>query len=450
MMNVQNKLYSTDAECAVLGGLLLNNDSFDDVVAIINPSDFYLTAHQYIFKGISALIETGKPADILTVEQYFKEQGILQELGGMSYLAEIAKNTPSVANISTYADIVLLHSKYRQLLQLGQFITHEVQSTGTEEKFEELIENVEQKLTAFSLAEEKAEAADLNSTFNRMLTRMELCAQDDNPVSGVPTGIRELDEVTTGGQAGDFIVIGARPSMGKTAFLQTVARNTLEAFPKVPIQFYSMEMSADQILQRFLAMQSRVELQHIRKANNLSDEDWAKIATATTYILENWKNRLLIDDECGLTPQKLRSKVRLNTRKYGKPSAIFIDYLQLMRTAKRYENRNLEIASISQELKALAKEVGCPVYALSQLNRGLEQRVNKRPVNSDLRESGSIEQDADLILFIYRDEVYNEESMQRGIAEIIIGKQRNGPLKNVLTRFRGEYSLFENLNEQRN
>lgn len=264
MMNVQNKLYSTDAECAVLGGLLLNNDSFDDVVAIINPSDFYLTVYQYIFKGISALIETGKPADILTVEQYFKEQGILQELGGMSYLAEIAKNTPFVANISTYADIVLLHSKYRQLLQLGQFITHEVQSTGTEEKFEELIENVEQKLTAFSLAEEKAEAADLNSTFNRMLTRMELSAQDDNPVSGVPTGIRELDEVTTGGQAGDFIVIGARPSMGKTAFLQTVARNTLETFPKMPIQFYSVEMSADQILQRFLAMQSRVELQHSR------------------------------------------------------------------------------------------------------------------------------------------------------------------------------------------
>lgn len=437
--------YSVDAESAVLGGLILDNTLFDEIADVINPNDFYLYAHQIIFKGMYTLLSHGKPVDILTLDQYFKEQGILDQLGGFAYIAELARVTPTTANFKAYVDIVMRYSKQRKLLILGQHIISETQSVKSTEKLDELLENVEKRFTDLTLSQHTAGVADLNETLEKVVLRMESSAQNTDPVTGTPTGIQELDEVTTGGQAGDFIVIGARPSMGKTAFCQTIAYHTLEKFKELPIQFYSMEMPAEQIVQRFLAMRARVSLQAIRKADQLGEDEWAKISLAMGHILNEWKNRLLIDDEGGLTPQKLRSKVRYNVRKYGKPAAIFIDYLQLMQGSRRYENRHLEITAISQALKNLAKEVGCPVYALSQLNRSLEQRGNKRPMNADLRESGSLEQDADLILFIYRDEVYNEQTEHPGTAEIIIGKQRNGPLKTVFTRFKGEYSLFENL-----
>ncbi|NNI27797.1 replicative DNA helicase [Pasteurella multocida] len=439
------ELYSVDAESSVLGGLILDNSLFDEIVDVIIPNDFYLHAHQIIFKGISSLLSNAKPVDILTLEQYFKEQGILEQLGGLAYIAQLVKITPTTANFKAYIDIVVLYSKHRKLLRLGQNIISEIQVAKSAEKLDELLENIERQFTDLTLSQQTDGVIDLNETLKKVVLRMESSAQNADPVTGTPTGIQELDEVTTGGQAGDFIVIGARPSMGKTAFCQTIAYHTLEKFKDLPIQFYSMEMPAEQILQRFLAMRARVSLQAIRKADQLGEDEWAKISLAMGHILDEWKNRLLIDDEGGLTPQKLRSKVRYNIRKYGKPAAIFIDYLQLMQGSRRYENRHLEITAISQALKNLAKEVDCPVYALSQLNRSLEQRANKRPMNADLRESGSLEQDADLILFIYRDEVYNEQTEHPGTAEIIIGKQRNGPLKTVFTRFIGEYSLFENL-----
>lgn len=439
------ELYSVDAESSVLGGLILDNSLFDEIVDVIIPNDFYLHAHQIIFKGISSLLSNAKPVDILTLEQYFKEQGILEQLGGLAYIAQLVKITPTTANFKAYIDIVVLYSKHRKLLRLGQNIISEIQVAKSAEKLDELLENIERQFTDLTLSQQTEGIIDLNETLKKVVLRMESSAQNADPVTGTPTGIQELDEVTTGGQAGDFIVIGARPSMGKTAFCQTIAYHTLEKFKDLPIQFYSMEMPAEQILQRFLAMRARVSLQAIRKADQLGEDEWAKISLAMGHILDEWKNRLLIDDEGGLTPQKLRSKVRYNIRKYGKPAAIFIDYLQLMQGSRRYENRHLEITAISQALKNLAKEVDCPVYALSQLNRSLEQRANKRPMNADLRESGSLEQDADLILFIYRDEVYNEQTEHPGTAEIIIGKQRNGPLKTVFTRFIGEYSLFENL-----
>ncbi|WP_418146693.1 replicative DNA helicase [Actinobacillus pleuropneumoniae] len=439
------ELYSVDAESSVLGGLILDNSLFDEIVDVIIPNDFYLHAHQIIFKGISSLLSNAKPVDILTLEQYFKEQGILEQLGGLAYIAQLVKITPTTANFKAYIDIVVLYSKHRKLLRLGQNIISEIQVAKSAEKLDELLENIERQFTDLTLSQQTEGVIDLNETLKKVVLRMESSAQNADPVTGTPTGIQELDEVTTGGQAGDFIVIGARPSMGKTAFCQTIAYHTLEKFKDLPIQFYSMEMPAEQILQRFLAMRARVSLQAIRKADQLGEDEWAKISLAMGHILDEWKNRLLIDDEGGLTPQKLRSKVRYNIRKYGKPAAIFIDYLQLMQGSRRYENRHLEITAISQALKNLAKEVDCPVYALSQLNRSLEQRANKRPMNADLREPGSLEQDADLILFIYRDEVYNEQTEHPGTAEIIIGKQRNGPLKTVFTRFIGEYSLFENL-----
>lgn len=437
-------LYSAEAEAAVIGGLLLDNTLFDDVIGKINSADFYFGVHQALFKGITDLIEVGKPADILTLDEYLKQKNLLKEIGGFAYLAEVSKNTPSAANVGAYADVVLLHSKHRQFLKLGQFIVDQTQTAKTPEKLESVIDEVEKKMTEFSLSDNTKSATDLSDIFASMLSRMELSAKNGDPVTGTPTGIQGIDEATTGGQPGDLIVIGARPSMGKTAFSQTIAYHTLEKFESAPVFYHSMEMPADQILQRFLAMRARVSLQDIRQADRLDDEDWGKLTMAMGHILEHWKNRLVIDDEGSLTPQKLRTKVRQNARKYGKPAAIFIDYIQLMQTSQRYENRNLEIANISRSLKLLAKEMECPVYALSQLNRSLEQRANKRPINSDLRESGSLEQDADVILFIYRDEIYDADSPFKGTAEIIIGKQRNGPLTSVMTNFRSEFALFEN------
>uniref|UniRef100_UPI00403E15FE replicative DNA helicase n=1 Tax=Pasteurella multocida TaxID=747 RepID=UPI00403E15FE len=436
--------YSIEAEFSVIGGLLLDNELFDEVSSKINEGDFYNFTHRLLFKHISELIEAGKPADILTLDQYLTQKKVIEDLGGFAYLAEIVKNTPSTANIHAYTDIVLLYSKQRQLLKLGQFIVDQTQSAKTPDNFEAVVDDIEKKITEFSLSDNTKSAADLSDIFANMLSRMELSAKNGDPVTGTPTGIQGIDEATTGGQPGDLIVIGARPSMGKTAFSQTIAYHTLEKFESAPVFYHSMEMPADQILQRFLAMRARVGLQNIRQADSLDDEEWSKLTSAMGYILEHWKNRLVIDDEGSLTPQKLRTKVRQNARKYGKPAAIFIDYIQLMQTSQRYENRNLEIANISRSLKLLAKEMDCPVYALSQLNRSLEQRANKRPINSDLRESGSLEQDADVILFIYRDEVYDADSPFKGTAEIIIGKQRNGPLTSVMTNFRSEFALFEN------
>ncbi|HEH9703774.1 TPA: replicative DNA helicase [Pasteurella multocida] len=436
--------HSIEAEFSVIGGLLLDNELFDEVSSKINEGDFYNFTHRLLFKHISELIEAGKPADILTLDQYLTQKKVIEDLGGFAYLAEIVKNTPSTANIHAYTDIVLLYSKQRQLLKLGQFIVDQTQSAKTPDKFEAVVDDIEKKITEFSLSDNTKSAADLSDIFANMLSRMELSAKNGDPVTGTPTGIQGIDEATTGGQLGDLIVIGARPSMGKTAFSQTIAYHTLKKFESAPVFYHSMEMPADQILQRFLAMRARVGLQNIRQADSLDDEEWSKLTSAMGYILEHWKNRLVIDDEGSLTPQKLRTKVRQNARKYGKPAAIFIDYIQLMQTSQRYENRNLEIANISRSLKLLAKEMDCPVYALSQLNRSVEQRANKRPINSDLRESGSLEQDADVILFIYRDEVYDADSPFKGTAEIIIGKQRNGPLTSVMTNFRSEFALFEN------
>lgn len=447
-MSNQNRstphLYSTEAEASVIGALLLDNEHFDEISTKITASDFYFGVHQVLFKGISALIESGKPADVLTLEEYLKQRNLLQDIGGIAYLADVSKNTPSVANVGAYADVALLHSKHRQLLKLGQFIVDETQKVKAPEQLESVLDEIEKKVTEFSLSDSTKSAANLSDIFAKMLSRMEHSAKNGDPVTGTPTGIREIDEATTGGQPGDLIVIGARPSMGKTAFSQNIAYHTLEKFQSAPVFYYSLEMPSEQILQRFLAMRAKVSLQDIRQADQLDDEDWNQLTVAMGYILEHWKNRLIIDDEGSLTPQKLRTKVRQNARKYGRPAAILIDYIQLMQTSQRYENRNLEIANISRSLKLLAKEMDCPVYVLSQLNRSLEQRANKRPVNSDLRESGSIEQDADVILFIYRDEIYDTDSPFKGTAEIIIGKQRNGPLTSVMTNFRSEFALFEN------
>lgn len=444
-MKTTNIIASLEAESAIIGSLLLDNEKFDEISTIVSAEDFYSVANRKLFEGIAHLLKINVPVDILTLEQYFKDKNLIQELGGFSYLAEITKNTPSAANIRAYAEIVARYSKQRRFLALGQFIVNEMQSSKDEGQFEVFEESMDKQYTRITVEQQTDGVANLSDTFGAILQRMELSSANADPVSGTPTGIIELDNTTTGGQPGDFIIIAARPAMGKTTFALCSVASILDKYPDSSVQVYSQEMPADQLLERFLAMQARVSLQLIRQATELSDEDWGRIAEAMQKITQSWEGRLLIDDEASLTPHRLRAKVRRNSRLYGKPKAIFIDYIQLMRTSGKVENRNLELTEISSELKKLAKETGCPVYGLSQLNRSLENRTNKRPVNSDLRESGSLEQDADVIMFLYRDEVYHPDTDEPGIAEVILGKQRNGPLTTVKMRFEGQYSLFTNL-----
>lgn len=444
-MATNDVIASVEAEGAIIGGLLLDNAMFDEIATIVTADDFYLMQHKAFFEAVSHLLQMNVPVDILTLEQYLKDKKLMQELGGFAYLGQIVKNTPSAANIVAYAEIVARYSKQRKFLKLGQFIVGEMQSSKDQQQLEAFEENMDKQYTAITVEQLTDGVADLSDTFEAILKRMESASINADPVSGTPTGIIELDNVTTGGQAGDFIIIAARPSMGKTAFALSTAASVLDKYPNDPIQFYSQEMPAEQLLERLLAMQARVSLQSIRRATELEDEEWARIAMAMEKINQQWNRRLLIDDEPSLSPHRLRSKVRRNARLYGKPKAIFIDYIQLMRTTNKVENRNLELAEISGELKKLAKEMQCPVYGLAQLNRSVENRMNKRPINSDLRDSGSLEQDADVILHLYRDEVYNHQSEEVGIAEVIIGKQRNGPLATVKCRFEGQHSLFTNL-----
>ena len=438
------ELYSIDAENAVIGGLLIKSDCFDDIAMLLKADDFYLIQHRYIFNAISSLTQQNTPVDMLTVSESLKGKGVLEEVGGFAYLADMVSNTPSVANTMAYAEVIQQYSKQRQFLALGQFILNEMNEPKNAEKLDALSEQIEQRYTQISLNQTDKSAIRLADIFKSMFNKMEQSTLNADPVTGTPLGIQQIDELTTGGQSGELIIIAARPAMGKTALSLTATANILDKFTDQPIFYFSQEMPADQLLQRLMAMKSKVSLQKIRRSTELEDEDWNRLIDSVQYIQQHWTNRLIIDDEGALTIPRLRSKVRRYSRQYGLPSAIFIDYLQLMRGSGKVENRHLEITQISGALKALAKELGLPIYALSQLNRSLEQRLNKRPVNADLRESGSLEQDADVILFIYRDEVYHPESEDKGLAEIIIGKQRNGPLGNVKCRFFGEFSLFEN------
>ena len=390
-------VFSVEAEAAVLGSLILKNELFDEISTLIHADDFFNYTHKIIFEGIVHLLQLGKPVDILTLEQYFTDKSLIDEFG-LGYLAQIVNNTPSSSNIVAYAKVIARHSKQRRFAALGQFIVNEMQVSKDDEDLSLFEERVDKQYTNITVDEETDTVANLGESFEKILPQMEQAAESADPVSGTPTGINDLDEATTGGQPGELIIVAARPSMGKTAFAQLIAQSTLDKYMDAPIQFYSQEMPAEQLVQRFMSMRSRVSLQSIRKATELTELEWAKIAETTGYIMKNWQDRLLIDDEPSLSPYRLRAKVRKNIRLYGKPKAIIIDYIQLMRSTGKFENRNLELADISGELKKLAKEIGCPIYALSQLNRSLEQRANKRPINSDLRDSGSLEQDADVII----------------------------------------------------
>jgi replicative DNA helicase len=433
--------HSFEAEQAVIGGLLLNNDAWNDVAERVVERDFYHRAHRTIFATIESLSGEDIPVDLVTLSEQLENNQELEGVGGIAYLAELLQNTPSAANINNYSDIVRERAIVRELIG----VANEIAEAGYETEGRnsaELLDFAETKV--FQIAEARSNKSEgpqpLKDILKETVARIDdLCKNPRDGITGLSSGYNDLDQMTTGFQPGDLIIVAARPSMGKTTFAMNLAEHAALNADK-PTIIFSLEMPADQIMNRMLASLGRIDQGKIR-TGALDENDWASLSSTMSILLN--QGNMFIDDSSGLTPTELRSRARRIARDHGGVSMIMIDYLQLMRVPSLSENRTLEISEISRSLKALAKELRCPVIALSQLNRGLEQRADKRPINSDLRESGAIEQDADLIMFIYRDEVYNEDSNDKGIAEIIIGKQRNGPIGKVRLTFQGRYSRFD-------
>lgn len=441
--------HSTEAEQAVLGGIMLSNQHWDCIAERVIAEDFYTFAHKAIFQTMEELMRNQSPIDLITLDQALKAKGISDSVGGFAYLADLSNNTPNAINILAYAEIVREKAILRELIAVGNRIAENSYSPkGKDIKM--VLDEAEREV--FAIAEKRSSSTEgpqnvisvLESTIARIDTLSKL--ENHSGVTGVTTGFVDLDKKTAGLQPSDLIIVAARPSMGKTTFAMNLCENAAMASDK-PVLVFSLEMPAEQIMMRMIASLARVDQTKIRTGQNLDETEWSKIASV--FGMFKQKNNLYIDDSSGLTPTELRSRARRVYRENNGLSMIMVDYLQLMRAPAFSDNRTLEIAEISRSLKALAKELEVPVVALSQLNRTLEQRADKRPVNSDLRESGSIEQDADLIMFIYRDEVYNDNSEDKGVAEIIIGKQRNGPIGRVRLAFNGQFSRFDNLAEQR-
>ncbi|HGD3307898.1 TPA: replicative DNA helicase [Proteus mirabilis] len=434
--------HSLEAEQSVLGGLMIDNERWDNVSERVTADDFYSRPHRTIFAQMQRLLELGKPIDLITLSEALEQNAELESVGGFAYLAELSKNTPSAANINAYADIVRERAVVRDMIK----VANEIADAGFDPQgrtSEDLLDFAESRV--FQIAETRANKDEgpkaIDAILEETVEKIEqLYQKPHDGVTGVSSGYQDLDKKTAGLQKSDLIIVAARPSMGKTTFAMNLCENAAMTEEK-PVLIFSLEMPGNQIMMRMLASLSRVDQTRIR-TGQLDDEDWARISSTMGILLE--KRNMYIDDSSGLTPTEVRSRARRIYREHGGLSLIMIDYLQLMRVPSLSENRTLEIAEISRSLKALAKELQVPVVALSQLNRSLEQRADKRPVNSDLRESGSIEQDADLIMFIYRDEVYHENSDLKGVAEIIIGKQRNGPIGTVRLTFNGQWSRFDN------
>lgn len=431
--------HSIEAEQSVLGGLMLDNRAWDQIADRIREDDFYRYDHRLIYRVMAKLSEKNQPLDVLTVSEALREIHELDNAGGEVYLFELANNTPSAANIAAYADIVRERSTLRQLIAAandiaGNAFNPQGRSTA------ELLDVAERQV--FSISEQGGRAggpASVKEFLAKTMERIDTLSQSDDPITGVPTGYHDFDEMTSGLQPSDLVIIAGRPSMGKTTYAMNIAEHVIIK-SKLPVLIFSMEMPGEAIVMRLLSSLCRIDQLRIR-TGKLRDEDWPRISSTVSMLSEA---PLFIDDAPALSPTELRARARRLAKEQGKLGLIIVDYLQLMQVPGFNENRTAEISEISRALKSLAKELKVPVVALSQLNRSLEQRADKRPVMSDLRESGAIEQDADLIVFIYRDEVYNENTPDKGTAEIIIAKQRNGPIGKVRLTFLGQYTCFEN------
>ncbi len=435
---------SVEAEQSVLGGLLLENEALDKIADVLNQSDFYRHDHRLIYTHIAKLIEQNRPADIVTVAESLENTAELSSIGGIAYLGALAQNTPTAANIRRYAEIVRERSIMRKLVEVGSGIAESAYNPQGRDA-QQLLDEAEAKI--FKIAESGNRGSqgfvNIQSLLPQVADRIDFLYQRENQgsVTGVPTGFDDLDERTSGFQPGDLIIVAGRPSMGKTAFSLNVAEN-VALDTKKAVAVFSMEMGATQLATRMIGSVGRLD-QHRMRNGNLEDEDWARLTTALGKLNDA---PIFIDEGAGLSSFDVRARARRLHRQTGGLGLIVVDYLQLMSgtSGRVSENRATEISEISRSLKSLAKELDVPVVALSQLNRSVEQRPDKRPVMSDLRESGAIEQDADLILFIYRDEVYNPDSEYKGTAEIIIAKQRNGPIGRVRLTFLGQHTRFEN------
>ena len=436
--------HSIEAEQSVIGGLLLENEALDKIADILSANDFYQHDHKLIYQHIGKLIEQNRPADIVTVAESLENNAELSAVGGIAYLGALAQNTPTAANIRRYAEIVRERSVMRKLVVVGSGIADSAYNPMGRDA-QQLLDEAEAKIFQIAEGGKKSNEGfvDIKVLLPQVADRIDQLFQRDNPsdVTGIPTGFSDLDTMTSGFQAGDLVIVAGRPSMGKTAFSLNIAEN-VALDTGLPVAVFSMEMAATQLAMRMIGSVGRLD-QHKMRTGRLEDEDWVRLTTALGKLNDA---PIFIDEGAGLSSFDVRARARRLHRQAGKLGLIVVDYLQLMSapSGKQGENRATEISEISRSLKALAKELDCPVVALSQLNRSVEQRPDKRPVMSDLRESGAIEQDADLILFIYRDEVYNADSPDKGTAEIIIAKQRNGPIGRIRLTFIGENTRFEN------
>ena len=428
-----------EAEQSILGGILLDNQALNTVLEILTHKDFYSEAHRRVFAAIVALSDRNEPCDLITLSSILKDKKQLDGVGGAAYLASLVDNVPSAANIAYYSKIVKEKAILRHLIGAATEILSQSYDTGAE--VDDVLDKAEHAI--FEISENKIRPAffpiksiikDSFKTIEKLYERKEL-------ITGVPTGFEKIDDLTSGLQKSDLIIVAGRPSMGKTALALNIAQNAATE-TGIPVAIFSLEMSKEQLALRMLSSEARVDSQRLRKGF-LGETDWPKLTTAAGRLSEA---PLFIDDTPAITVLEMKAKAR-RLKAESDLGLIILDYLQLMRSGSFKESREQEISEISRSLKALAKELSVPIIALSQLNRKVEDRTNRRPQMADLRESGAIEQDADVIAFIYRDEVYNksEDNPEKGIAEVIIGKQRNGPTGTVKLAFLEKFTCFENL-----
>jgi replicative DNA helicase len=436
--------HSVEAEQAVLGGLMVDNTEWDNITDVLMAEDFYRAEHQLIYQVMMTQSEANSPIDVVTLAESLNSLHELNNAGGLDYLSELSGNARGTANIHAYAEIIRERAILRRLISVANNIADSGYNTGGK-KAEEIVDEAEQKV--FNISDERPQDSGpvfVNPILAKAVERIDELAGTEGDLTGLPSGYTDLDHMTSGWQKSDLVIVAGRPSMGKTAFAMNLVENAILDQDQ-PVLVFSLEMPAESLIFRMLSSIGRLDQGKLR-TGQLTDDDWPGFNNAVKKL----KDRpLYIDDSAGVSPMEMRSRARRIKREHGALGMIVVDYLQLMQIKGSTEGRVNEISEISRSLKLLAREFECPVIALSQLNRGLEQRPNKRPVMSDLRESGAIEQDADVIAFIYRDEVYNEDTPDKGVAEVIIGKQRNGPIGTVRLSFLGQFTRFENFTQAR-
>ena len=432
--------HSVEAEQSVLGALMLNNEAWFNVADKIEARDFYRAAHQIIFEVMGELANDNQPLDAVTLSEALQSRSLIDKAGGNVYLAELVESVPGVSNVVAYADIVREHSTFRQLIQTAASISDSA-FLPEGRKASDLLDAAEQAV--FQIAEGRLKEGGPQHVvplLAKAVNKIESLYRTGDPITGLATGFHDLDRMTAGLQDSDLVIVASRPAMGKTSLALNFVEHAIMQEGEGTVLFFSLEQPAEQLILRMLSSLGHIDQTRMR-TGQLNDDDWPRFTSAVSQL----KDRALhIDDTPALTPNDIRTRARRVSREVGGLKMIVVDYMQLMQSSEKHENRASEITEISRSLKAIAKEMRCPLVALSQLNRSLENRENKRPHMSDLRESGAIEQDADVIFFIYRDEVYHEDSADKGLAEIIISKQRNGPIGMVRLTFIGNLTKFEN------